>query len=340
MIATPLAVPGALAGCEAFAWVTDPPEAEWDRLLADLAGHPLQSAAWGGARVAAGEPRDLRLVAMVGGMPQCMARIERRRVPLLGQAAWIPKGPAYAPGADKALLHAALLAQLRVHGFILALETPYRPGDVAPAWRHRGPDYQTIVVDLERQSEAVWASLPGKLRSQIRSAERKGVVVRETSETEHVSQFYELCSRVSETKGFDLPGSRELMLELLRAGRVRPGAGAGATLVAAFSKGQLIAGHVFMRVGRSTHTLWAGHDRERGISGASDLVVWQHMRDAIAAGCTRFDQEGIDKERNPTTYAFKRKFGGVECDVPGLHAYPLNLRGRLALAAARRMGKL
>lgn len=279
-------------------------------------------------------------MGLAKGLPVCMARIEQRRVRGLGRAAWIPKGPVYAVGADVAALHADLLRQLRRHGFMVALETPYRASDVAPAWNHQGAAYRTIVVDLPRDSEAVWSGLPGKLRSQIRSAERKGVVVGETSEEADIDEFYGLCSRVSEDKGFRLPGSHELMRELLRADRNQPGAPAGARLLAAFSEGQLIAAHVFMRVGNSTHTLWAGCDRSRGISGASDLVVWQHMHEAIAAGCTRFDQEGIDKECNPTTYAFKRKFGGVECEVPGLHAYALNLRGRIALAVGRRLGKL
>lgn len=339
-IKVPLPRPGSRVGPGDIAWVANSSAAEWDQGLACLRGHPLQSAVWGEARRRAGEPQDLRLMAVAGGEPLCMARVEQRVVPFLGRTAWIPKGPVYAAGAATAELHAALLRQLRRLGFILVLETPYRACDVAPGWDHQGPGYQTMVVDLQGDCEAIWSGLPNKLRSQIRSAERKGVVVAETSEETRIEQFYALCSRVSKDKGFVLPGSRELMRELLLGRRDAPDSPTSAQLLAAVSDGKLVAAHVFMRVGTSTHTLWAGHDRAFGVSGASDLVVWKHMRDSITAGCTRFDQEGIDKGRNPSTYAFKRKFGGTECEVPGMHAYVLSLRGRIALAAGRRLGRL
>ena len=103
---------------------------------------------------------------------------------------------------------------------------------------------------------------------------------------------------------------------------------------------QMLGGYIFIRAGSSTHTIWSAYDRTHGISGCSDLIVWTHIQQAIAAGCVRFDQEGIDKELNPSTYAFKKKFGGEENQVPGIHSYPLGIRGWLGLEAGRRLRRL
>jgi len=321
-------------------WIADLPGIEWDRQLAEWQGHPLQSALWGDARDRAGDPPHLRLLGLAANRPVCLARIEQRRIPAFGQVAWISKGPTYAPGAEISAVHAALVAELRRRGFILALETPYSSLHVASKWHHRGPLNQTLILDLEDSEDAIWAKLPAKVRSQIRSAERKGVVVQETRNSSEVTQFHAICASISRLKGFELPGSRELMHQLVSACPYPADSPVKVRMLIARLGETIVGGYAFFTIGRRTHTIWSGFERASGVSGASDLLVWSTMRLSFRAGVRSFDQEGIDKKNNPSTFNFKRKFCDNEIYVPGLHAYALGVRGALALRIGHLLGKI
>jgi lipid II:glycine glycyltransferase (peptidoglycan interpeptide bridge formation enzyme) len=318
-------------------WLTDPPDEQWDSWLADLEGHPLQSALWGSARYRAEGIKERRFAALVGGVPVCMARVEERRLPIFGKAAWIPKGPVYRKGVQVDALHEQLTGLLRQAGFWVVLENPYRPDHVASGWKYRKPAYKTLIVDIDKDNAEIWSSFASKLRSQIKSPEKKGVVVEQTRDPERVAEFYRLCTKISQGKGFDLPGSEQLMQLLLRG---EPDAPISSQLFSALHEGKLITGYLSISTAGSIHNIWSGYDRDQGISGASDLVVWRLMEWAMAQKIKCYDQEGIDPEGNPSTYAFKKKFGGVETDLPGLMAYPLSGIGKLMLMVGHRLNKI
>ena len=56
-------------GSGALEWDKDPPPAEWDRALAALSGHPLQSCLWGDARRAVDGIAQHRWLARCHGEP-------------------------------------------------------------------------------------------------------------------------------------------------------------------------------------------------------------------------------------------------------------------------------
>src|SRR5262245_42601397 len=74
-------------------WRNDLDSEAWDRALAALGGHPLQSALWGDARREVDGIADHRWVAMSSGVPVWMIRIEERRLPIAGWVGWAPRGP-------------------------------------------------------------------------------------------------------------------------------------------------------------------------------------------------------------------------------------------------------
>ena len=320
-----------------IAWVADPPEDQWDTWLAELEGHPLQSALWGSARYRAEEIQQHRFAALLEGSPVCMARVEARGLPIFGKAAWIPKGPVYRSGVPVNALHEQLTAVLRQAGFLVVLENPYRPECVASGWQYRKPAYKTLIVDLDRDKTEIWSTFTPKLRSQIKAPEKKGVVVEQTKDPKRVAEFYRLCTKVSQAKGFDLPGSEQLM-QLLLCGE--PDAPISSHLFAALHEGKLIAGYFLISTGGVIHNIWSGYDRDYGVSGASDLLAWSLMEWGVTQKMKRYDQEGIDPLGNPSTYAYKKKFGGVETDLPGLMAYPLSAIGKLMLMVGRRLDKI
>src|SRR5262249_55174154 len=95
----PHAVP--TAGAEKILWREEKDRVAWDRELARLGGHPVQSALWGDARRAAEGIEDHRFVAERHSATLLMARMEFRRIPLVGgRVGWIPRGPAGNASAD------------------------------------------------------------------------------------------------------------------------------------------------------------------------------------------------------------------------------------------------
>lgn len=296
--------------------------AEWDAALAALDGHPLQSSLWGAAR---GVP-DQHFALCEGGVPVWMARVEERRVPLLGRIAWVPKGPTAAdPARALGPPPEAFLAQLRAKGFRLLIVNPnVVSSDSAPsAGRPIGSDVRTIWIDLTEGAEAAFARLETKRRREVRHAAKEGVVVAETRNPADIDAFVALCLAISKAKNFVLE------LNVLMIARLLQGSGfnAGARLFLAKHKGRVLAGALVLIVGRRWHYFWGGSVRGAGRLRAGEAVQWAVIEAAIAAGGTCYDLEGIDDASNPGTATFKRKLGGEEVTLLGRFAHPLSLGG-------------
>ena len=68
-----------------------------------------------------------------------------------------------------------------------------------------------------------------------------------------------------------------------------------------------------------------------------EAVQWGAIEWALDRGCTLYDLEGIDPERAPTVYAFKKKMGGREVMLAGKQYSASSFAGRtLAWLDARR----
>lgn len=314
------------------------PEA-WDKALAGLGGHPLQSSLWGRTRLAVEGRRDHCLAYCdSSGTPQWMIRVEERKVPVLGLVGWAPRGPTATAPADALDMPRRLNEDLRQRGVRLLVSDPYVAapcGDVI-AGESGGRRPRTIWVDLSVGLDATFARLKGTARTAIRSAAKKGVTTVETTDQREVAAFVELCRGVSRHKGFQLNLESEFVTKLMANGT----ADACCRLFVARRAGALLAGALVMTLGRHWHFFWGGTDRGAGDYRAGDALHWAIMQAAIAAGATRYDLEGVDDRANPTTGAFKRKLGGSEVDLTGQTFLPLGLRGKaMALAlAARRQG--
>lgn len=320
-------------------WKTGLTAAEWDRALAQLGGHPLQSALWGEARRRVDGIEAHRVAACAGGALVWMARFEVRWLPgRLGRVAWMPKGPVYADSGLAEQAHTAFLDRLRRERYWMLIENRYalgaapRPATGVPL---SGP-YRTIWVDLTMGKEALWDRLHKKWRYGVRAAGRAGVAVEQTRDPDDAAVFFALCQDLSEKKGFDLPGSEPLIQALLREPH---GGGAEARLFVARYEGALAAGAVVLRCGDSLHYFWGATDRDFAKQSVGEAVQWGVMEWAIEQGLTRYDLEGVNPEGNPGVYKFKKRMGGDEVLLAEQSAYPLNRRGTLALTLRKRLGR-
>jgi lipid II:glycine glycyltransferase (peptidoglycan interpeptide bridge formation enzyme) len=305
-------------------WQVELDRERWDGELAALDGHPLQSTLWGEARRQA-DGTEYRCFALRGGgRALALARVEIRRVPALGRLAWIPRGPVTAAGLDGM---PGLLQRLRQDGFVLCASTGWPPREAPSADAASVPGPKTLWIDLTMGRERLLANLDSQWRYGARRAIREGVTVEQTSRADDVAVFFGLCESISAAKRFALPGSRALVENLLRLSR-EPSAVQARLFVARF-QGALVAGALVIHAGARAHYFWGGVDRAHSKLRAGEAVQWAVLEWAVGAGLRLYDLEGVDPERNPGTYEFKKKMGGRLMALPDRVISPLTWRGRV-----------
>lgn len=307
----------------------------WDRALAELGGHPLQSALWGEARRAVDRITDHRLMAMRHGRPVWMMRYELRRAGPLGRIAWAPRGPtSLLPlDADRELQSAAA-ASLEQSGIALMVTERWRRAAALAVPNGAKEAPLTFWLDLSQGRDAVWSRLDKQWRYGVSRAKRAHVSVTRTRSEADLEAFFALCVYVSRRKGFQLPGSLALMRALLAADR--RGA-VEAQLFVASHRDRLGAGVFLLRCGHSVHYIWGGMDRELSAHRVGEAVHWAAIEWALAEGCTLYDLEGASVTKNPGTYAFKKKMGGDAVPLVGKQYIAFGVRGRLAAWADARL---
>lgn len=278
----------------------------WDKNLSMLRGHPLQSALWGDARGEVDGIKDYRWLVRKDGQVVWMARFEERRVPFGGRVAWIPKGPTLIACPEILEIEHAFSKHLKEAGFVLVVTDRWHLVDETPAMTlPKRP--RTIRIDLARGSAELWQVLDKQWRYGVGRARREGVICEQTQDEQDIACFFALCKDISHSKGFQLPGSFELVARLLRSDHC---GGVSAHLFVARVPGGLGAGACILRCGRSVHYLWGASDRRHAKFRAGEAVQWAVIEWAIEQGCELYDLEGIDPVKNPGVYEFKKKMGG------------------------------
>lgn len=306
---------------------------QWDHNLASLGGHPLQSTLWGNARHKVDGISQLLLEYRTeNGEVAGLARIEVRTVSFLVKIAWVPKGPVL-PHDEAGIAEASLRAELKRRGFIACITDWYA---ISKKPHPRGQS--TIWLDLSCGVDALLKGLDSRMRYGVRRALREGVIIHTTAKPTEVSTFFHLCNALSVSKGFSLPGSEALMLELIRSSL--PDGEVGMSLYIGEVGGEIASGVVVAKSGQHLHYFWGASDRRFSQYRVSEAIQWQVIQDGVASGMERYDLEGIDPVGNPGVYQFKQKMGGTEVALQGMEVSPLSWVGRVAVGAGRRLGRL
>jgi len=291
-------------------------ESQWDDFVCSRPeAHLLQSAAWGETKAAFGW-QPARVCAGSTG-----AQILFRRLPLGFTIAYLPRGPI---GLDWAGLWPEVHALCRrMRAIFLKVEPDLWEPD-APAM-DRMPGFipadpiqprSTVLISLDGGEEYWLARMKQKTRYNIRLAERKGVQVRESTDT---AAFYRLMQLTGERDGFGIH-SQAYYQKALDTFRPR----GQAALMMAYYEDQPLAGLMVFAHGERAYYLYgASSDAERNRM-PTYLLQFEAMRWAAAKGCRSYDLYGIpdgdeeELERSFTerndglwgVYRFKRGFGG------------------------------
>lgn len=177
-----------------------------------------------------------------------------------------------------------------------------------------GPD-RTIVVDLSPTLEALRKALDQKWRNQLNRAEKNGLVILEGSGTEHYQMFLKLYQDMWSRKKFDTS------VDVEEFGRIAADLPEGLKLriLICEDKGVPVSGIVCSTVGNmGVYLLGATSENGMNSKGAY-LLQWSMIKWLKENGRKFYDLGGIDPERNPGVYHFKKGFSGN--DVTRLAAF-------------------
>jgi peptidoglycan pentaglycine glycine transferase (the first glycine) len=280
--------------------------------------HLLQSPLWGQFKAKFGwSPEVFR-------SESAQAQVLFRRLPLGLSLAYLPKGPV---GQDWVSLWPQIDAACKRHRAVfLQVEPDLAEGDFTPELAkqlqgftsepHTIQPRSTILVDLTVDEEELLSRMKQKTRYNIRLAEKKGVVVRETDD---IHGFYQLIQTTGTRDGFAVHDISYYQ----HAHDIFSPSGA-CVLLGAFHDDQPLAYlMLFLSGERSWYFYGASDDASRNLM-PTYLLQWEAMRWSKAHGASLYDLWGIPDASAEVleeqfmqrsdglwgVYRFKRGFGG------------------------------
>ncbi|HEY1354251.1 MAG TPA: peptidoglycan bridge formation glycyltransferase FemA/FemB family protein [Ktedonobacteraceae bacterium] len=298
-------------------------------LLSQARGHLLQSYEWGELNRYLGG-KIYRLGAldegrMVGSMMLTLSSVAGRRLPFT----WLysSRGPTIADPASPALSalveYAQKILAKRERAVALRLEPNVADDDASmEQWlaAYRALGFQTYpyavhgrrswVLDIRPGADELLAKCKMTWRQNVRSAERKGVVVREAAGEADFDAYYALLKLTSERDAFFIH-SKSYHQEILRQFAER----GDAVLYLAEHEGEPIAAKMLIRFGDWCWDMFGATSSTKRNLKPAYLLQFRCFQWAQAKACRFFDFRTIPEVLEPGeemwgVYEYKKGFGG------------------------------
>jgi len=180
----------------------------------------------------------------------------------------------------------------------------------------------TLVLDLERDLEAILASFEEKTRYNIRLAEKKGVSVKEDRSEKGIDAFFDLYQETAKRDKFMVHPRiyyqkiREVLFSAV-----------GGTNFIAFYEGRPIAAVVIFSFGKKLWYMYGASASEYRNVMPNHLLHWEVIKWAKGKGLGEYDLWGIPvnpEENHPLygVYRFKKGFKGKLVKYIGAYDFP------------------
>lgn len=304
--------------------VSNPDRDVWNRWVGSQPGGSVfQSYEWGEIRATQGwAPYYVALEA--DGDWRAAALVLVKRLPAgLGSILYSPRGPlTTAPQYLAPLADAVRTVAARVGGVFWRAEPPvtmedhehgrfedagFRPIPMEWSYWNR-PKYE-MHLDIAQGEAAVFAKLGTKIRTKVRHATKRGVVIEEGCCEQDVETFYRLLQNTGMKKRIPVRGLT--YFHTLYRTFIKPGMG---RLFLARKDSTPVAGGITVRFGSTATLLYLSNDYSMQRAGWA--VQWEMIRWAIMQGCRVYDFGGTGTNYPPQAtdkgygvYQFKRSFG-------------------------------
>ena len=309
---------------------TLPPAPVWDAfVLQHPRAHVLQLSAWGELKRHFGW--EVERVALVKGENEIVAgaQVLLRRLPVMGQMAYIPMGP-YVTADDQwePLWEAINRRIIRVRGaaFLKCEPGIYLDGETQPDWQRWGfqeslqgvQPPRTILIDISADEDAILARMNQGTRRKIRQSQKKGVHYYQGARADAVT-FGEIIQTTGSRNEFGVHTPR--YYQFVYDYFVEEG---HAALFMAEHEGDALAGIMVFAAGDTAWYLYGASTNEKRNLMATYGVQWKAIQWAKERGCRYYDMWGVPdaepdvleaqfQERSDDlwgVYGFKRGWGG------------------------------
>lgn len=177
----------------------------------------------------------------------------------------------------------------------------------------------TLEINLEMSENEILAQMKQKGRYNIRLAAKKGVEIRKVDEVqeEDLDRFYSLYETTYKRNEFEGKPKAFFKNFLDQCRKITD-------LYVAEFEGETIAMAFVIYFGnRSTYLYGASSNEHRNLYGPYALQ-WRIMKDAKAAGYSKYDLWGISPDASHAWAGitqFKKRFGGEQIDLIGAHDF-------------------
>ena len=303
---------------------------QWNSfLLSQPRGHLLQSYEWGELNKYLGG-QIYRLGAlengrMIGAMMLTLSPVAGRRFPfnwLYSSRGPTVEGPD-SPALSALIEYAQKMLAKRLHAVALRVEPNIADDDPAmEQWlaAYRALGFQTNpyavhgrrswVLDIRPSAEELLAKFKMTWRQNVRSAGRKGVIIREATSEADFDAYYNLLKLTSERDAFFIH-DKNYHQEILRQFSER----GDAVLYLAEHEGEAIAAKVLIRFGDWCWDMFGATSNNKRNLKPAYLLQYRCIQWAQAKGCSFFDFRTIPEILEPGeemwgVYEYKKGFGG------------------------------
>jgi len=310
---------------------------EWNALVLALPRVDFrQSWQWGAFRTSDGWA-VVRAAVVVGGRSVAAAQVLVRRLPGLGRILYAPRGPLLADGPDATAALPRLVERINreIGAIFLRVSpgaAPETPALVAPLRASRFvplPDFWSVWntprnvmrLDLTGSEPDLLGRMARKRRQHVSTGARKGISTELATDLGALRRFHEL--HVEHGRRHDYPVPPWPALEALYHAF---GADEALAVISGRVGKELAAMLVGIRFGPMAHTLYMATTPAAHRTPVGDLVHWELMRWARAAGCVELDLGSSCTDVPPTEthpgygiYRFKSELGARLTVCLGYH---------------------
>ena len=278
-----------------------------------------------------------------------LADVRMKRMPLIGGGmAFISGGPLTRRGISYDMnclsdcLQALVREYIQSRKMTLRIASPANPSFVNVdlssclmaagfSETERSPANRTLLLDIRGDEGEIRKNMAQKWRNCLNASERQNLHVNVGTDGLMFDRFNQMLKSLVARKGFtveldglfytavqrDTPEFDKLVIGLVRC------------------EEELHAGGVFAMHG-DTCVYLLGATTESGLkTKASYLLQWRIIQQAKARGMRWYDQGGIDPEKNPGVYRFKKGLGGEDITDKSYEQQPGAARAMLIRGAER-----
>lgn len=264
---------------------------EWDKLIVHNpnGGDVFQTKAFANIKAAQGW-KPQYVIYELDSVIACLYLT--RKIPLLGQLWYAPKGPGVTQTRDLKQIIAANKAFSTNHSPIFAFKMePDIPKSLGYPTELRKvhniqPNANTVIVDLVALDDQILATFRQRARRAIRQALAAGVTVK-PADSDGYHQMYQLYKSTGQRAGFhvrDFNYHKTLWQQWIDAGQGQ--------LFFAYHQDMVVAGAFAAFVGKKGLYKDGASDRSALKNGAAHLLQWEIMRWLKDRGVTQYDLHG------------------------------------------------